>query len=304
MTTYAAIDIGTYSCGLIIYNSKNKKHINKSIKINFADKLVENEILDEYPIKKTLDALQKYNELIIQNNVDMINIVATHACRTASNTQEFIEKAEKIINNKINIISPTKEAELIYYSTNDIFTKKNENSHKRVVFDIGSGSTQIIIKETKNNTTIDTLYIGFGSYTLSKYFKNMNETKKIDLITRINNDIKKFFIKNELNRLCEVIGASGTISTIALKISPNINEPIHGKKFARKDILKICKQELHNKENIQNYFNYTGPLILYLIANNLKCENITVALRGIKEGLINVMLSKNEDLYEYFNITK
>lgn len=302
MTTYAAIDIGSYSCGLVIYNSKNNNFIKKSIKINFADKLVEQGVLCKNSVNKTIKALKTYKNLIIDNDVDIVSIVATHACRTASNTSDFIDLAEKTIENKINIISPTQEAELIYYSTNDIKPNKTE-TNKRVVFDIGSGSTQIIIKETISNITLDTLYIGFGSYTLAKYFTKMNETQKIEYITRINNDIYKFFIHNKLNEDIEVIGASGTISSVALKINKNSISK-HGDKILRDEVLAICKDELHNTNNKENFFNYTGPLILFLIANNLRCQKITIALRGIKEGLVNVMASKNEGLYEYFNIQK
>ena len=114
----ASIDIGTNSTHLLI------AEINldlKSFSIKFTDKSTtrlgerdEEGNLTEESIKRVLLTLMRFKEYCKNNGVRQVITAATSAVREAPNGQEFINRVKDEIGIKIELISGSEEARLIY----------------------------------------------------------------------------------------------------------------------------------------------------------------------------------------------
>lgn len=71
---------------------------------------------------------------------ERIRVVATAALRIAENAQDFLQTAEHILGYPVNVISGEEEASLIYQGV----AHTTGGSDKRLVVDIGGGSTELV----------------------------------------------------------------------------------------------------------------------------------------------------------------
>lgn len=90
-----------------------------------------------------------------------LRIVATNALRQAKNGHEFIQKAAEILPKHIEIIAGREEARLIYLGVSHTMV----NSGRRLVIDIGGGSTELIIGEEFEPIHTESLQMGCVAFT-------------------------------------------------------------------------------------------------------------------------------------------
>jgi len=89
-----------------------------------------------------IQTMQRFAELIRQNNVYEARAIATSALRNASNGQDFINDVKAKTGIGIEIIDGDQEAEFIYTGVKAASCLSRQNS---VIADIGGGSVEFII---------------------------------------------------------------------------------------------------------------------------------------------------------------
>lgn len=140
-----------------------------------------------------------------------VRIVGTHALRVAKNTSEFLKQAEKILPYPIEIISGHEEARLIFMG----MEHTQPQTGRKLVIDIGGGSTELIIGENFSPQLIDSRNMGclnFGNL----FFKH-------GIISPDNFQRARLFAEQKLEKLASqyrthgwdvALGASGTIKAV------------------------------------------------------------------------------------------
>jgi exopolyphosphatase/pppGpp-phosphohydrolase len=101
--------------------------------------------------------------------------VATNALRQAKNGHEFIQKAAEILPKPIEIIAGREEARLIYLGVSHTMA----NSGRRLVIDIGGGSTELIIGEEFEPIHTESLQMGCVALYQSLILSMVKLTKKV-----------------------------------------------------------------------------------------------------------------------------
>ena len=142
----AAIDMGSNSFHLAIArvdHGEVKKVASMSEKVQLAAGLDENKNLTEAAQQRGLACLSRFVGRLGSVQPNRLRIVATNALRQAKNGHEFIQKAAEILPKHIEIIAGREEARLIYLGVSHTMV----NSGRRLVIDIGGGSTELIIGE-------------------------------------------------------------------------------------------------------------------------------------------------------------
>ena len=140
----AAIDIGSNSFHLAIArldHGEVRKVVSLSEKVQLAAGLDENNILGAAAERRGLDCLSRFVARLDSVSPNRIRVVATNALRQAKNANDFITRANKILPKPIEVIAGREEARLIYLGV----SHTNASSDKRLVIDIGGGSTEFII---------------------------------------------------------------------------------------------------------------------------------------------------------------
>ena len=172
----AAIDIGSNSFHLAIArldHGEVRKVVSMSEKVQLAAGLDEHNILGAEAAQRGLDCLSRFVARIDSVPPERVRIVATNALRQAKNANDFIKRANAILPKPIEIIAGREEARLIHLGV----AHTNASSDKRLVIDIGGGSTEFIIGQGFEPLLTESLQMGCVAFT-KKFFADGQITEK------------------------------------------------------------------------------------------------------------------------------
>ena len=171
----ASLDLGSNSFHLLLARKiKGELSIIKRLgeKVQLAAGLSIHNRLSEEAQQRGLECLKLMAPFLQGLNENQVTLVATNTLRAAHNAKEFIDRAEAILGLPIEIIAGREEARLIYVG---VVNSNPKIAEKRLVIDIGGGSTEFIIGEGSEATLLESLHMGCVSYT-SRYFTKKNIT--------------------------------------------------------------------------------------------------------------------------------
>ncbi|MGH1329584.1 MAG: Ppx/GppA phosphatase family protein [Paracoccaceae bacterium] len=141
---YAALDLGTNSCRMLIAQPKgNQLHVvdsfSKSVQLGAG--LEATGRLSRASMARTVQALRVCRKKLEKHEVTRMRLVATEACRRARNAGDFIRYVHRETGLKLDIIEPEEEARLAVISCAPLVSTKTE---QLLVVDIGGGSTELV----------------------------------------------------------------------------------------------------------------------------------------------------------------
>ncbi|MDU8913112.1 Ppx/GppA phosphatase family protein [Aestuariicoccus sp. MJ-SS9] len=141
---YAALDLGTNSCRMLIAQPKGSQfHVvdsfSKSVQLGYG--LERTGRLSRGSMGRTVAALRVCQQKIRRHNVHRMRLVATEACRRAKNAAEFIRQIKRETGLSLEIIQPEEEARLAVISCAPLVSTQTD---QLLVVDIGGGSTELV----------------------------------------------------------------------------------------------------------------------------------------------------------------
>ena len=113
-----------------------------------------------------LEAIAKFGERLRGFPRAAVRAVGTNTLRVAKNSPQFLREARAALGFPIEVISGREEARLIYLGVAHSLPK---SAQRRLVIDVGGGSTELIIGTGLEPQLTESLYMGCVSFTL-KYF--------------------------------------------------------------------------------------------------------------------------------------
>ena len=168
-STVAAVDLGSNSFRLQVARVEDDQlYPLDSLKdtVRLAAGLGEDRTLDQDTCNRALASLGRFGERLRGLPHDAVRAVGTNTFRIAKNAQEFLHQAEAALGFPIEIIAGREEARLIYLGVSHDLPASND---KRLVVDIGGGSTEFIIGTGLKPQQMESLYMGCVSYS-QRYF--------------------------------------------------------------------------------------------------------------------------------------
>lgn len=156
----AAVDLGSNSFRLHI-----GRHDGEAVAVvasareptRLAAGLDQNGFLTSAAMERATAALERLGEVLQQYPLDAVRAVATNTLRIAQNAADFLPAAEKALGYPIEIISGEEEARLIYLGIANQLATPGE---RRLVIDIGGGSTELILGRGKEIERAESIGIG------------------------------------------------------------------------------------------------------------------------------------------------
>lgn len=180
-TLLAAIDLGSNSFRLSIGRvvqldgvaqiypiDRLKEHV------RLAAGLGPDNVLDEDAVERAIETLKRFAERIEGFHPNRVRAVATNTLRIASNATELMPRLEAALGFPIEIISGQEEARLIFTG---ISHELPPSSCRRLMIDIGGGSTEVIIGREFSPLHLSSLHMGCVSYT-RRYFPDGRITEE------------------------------------------------------------------------------------------------------------------------------
>jgi len=192
--------------------------------VRLASHISEDGRLDKDAASRALACLQRFGQRLRDINARNVRVVGTNALRVARRKQAFLERAREALGFPIEIISGMEEARLIY---SGVAHNLPSEPGKRLVIDIGGGSTELIIGEQYEPLELESLQIGCVSLSQRYFAEGRLSPRRIErarLAARLELEpIQAAFLRRGWDR---AFGSSGTVRAIAdsiRQIDPSIN---------------------------------------------------------------------------------
>ena len=156
----AAVDLGSNSFRMHI--GKHEGDVIRVVKttrdpIRLAAGLDENGYLSAAAMQSAIDSLARFREILDGYSIYALRVVATNTIRIAKNAADFLPAAEAAIGCPIEIISGEEEGRLIYMGVSNSIAIPGE---RRLVMDIGGGSTEVILGRGHDIVKVESFSIG------------------------------------------------------------------------------------------------------------------------------------------------
>lgn len=239
--TVAAVDLGSNSFRLQVGRVVDDQiYPLDSLKepVRLASGLTPDKRLDKDAQTRALEALRRFGERLRGLDQGAVRAVATNALRVAKNAAEFLPEAEAALGFPIEIIAGREEARLIYIGASHSLPSA---SHKRLVVDIGGGSTEFIIGKRHQPQLMESLYMGCVSYSL-RFFPDRRIDKKRLREAQVAAAKEIELIAHEYQSLGwkEAVGSSGSARAIADVLELNGLNPNGDTGITREGLARLC----------------------------------------------------------------
>lgn len=212
----AAIDIGSNSIHMVLARvDQGEIRLLDRLgeKVQLAAGLDEQRNLDEAAMSRGLDCLRRFAQLIHGLPQGAVRIVATNALREARNRAVFIRRAEELLGHQVEVVSGREEARLIYLGVSHSLPKAEG---KRLVVDIGGGSTEFIVGERFDSLLRESQQMGCVSYS-KRFFGDgkLSLARYAQAYTAARLELMGF--EQAVRKLgwSEAVGSSGSIRAIS-----------------------------------------------------------------------------------------
>lgn len=171
----AAIDLGSNSFHMVIARIVNGAlQVLSRLKqrVYLAEGLNDQNELSEEAMERGLACLALFAERLQGFPAAQVTIVGTHSLREAVNAHEFLERAASVIPYPIEIISGHEEARLIFMGVEHTQPEKG----RKLVIDIGGGSTELVIGERFEPILIESRRMGCVSFS-RQFFRTVKSPR-------------------------------------------------------------------------------------------------------------------------------
>lgn len=160
-----------------------------------------------------LGCLRRFGQRLRDVPARNVRAVGTNTLRAAKNSAQFLPRFERALGHAIDVVPGREEARLSYLG---VCHTEPDAAGRRLVCDIGGGSTEITLGERFDPLLAECLYMGCVSWT-RRHFDGGRITRKRFREARIAARLEVQTIVRTFRALGweECLGASGTIRTIA-----------------------------------------------------------------------------------------
>jgi exopolyphosphatase / guanosine-5'-triphosphate,3'-diphosphate pyrophosphatase len=315
---YAAIDLGTNNCRLLIARQSDDGFaiIDAFSRIvRLGEGLSANGSISGPAMTRAIDALNICAEKIIRRRVTLSRAVATEACRQAANGIEFVSRVMKETGIVLDIISPGEEARL---ATMGCYQLLETGNGPALIFDIGGGSTELILVDDQRATPkiIDWESIPWGVVSLTEAVPHDSEDAdaRAAAYAMMRSHARsafsaargRFGISDQGQSNIRMLGTSGTVTTLGslfLNLPAYDRKQVDGMRVAAADMRALCGHlaGLSIGQRIQMPcvgreradLVVAGCAILEEICELWPASHMRVADRGIREGVLRQLMASS-----------
>ncbi|MDX1755195.1 MAG: exopolyphosphatase [Marinobacter sp.] len=304
----AAIDMGSNSFHMVVarlVHGEIRTLEKMGEKVQLGAGLDDRNRLTEEAQQRALACLSRFAQRLSGMPASAVQIVGTNALRVARNANEFIHRAEEVLGFPVEIIAGREEARLIYLGVSHTLS---DDAGRRLVIDIGGGSTEFIIGERFEARELESLHMGCVSFR-NRYFQDGRITRR-QLDRAITHAAQELLhIRHQYRKLgwSSAVGSSGSIKAIAnalaaLKIT-NGTLTYKAMKELRKRLVDMGHVDRLSEMGVRTERHSIFPAgfaILMAAFESLGIEEMSYADGALREGLLYDIVGRiqHEDVRE------
>lgn len=318
---YAALDLGTNNCRLLIATPTKPGHFRVvdafSRIVRLGEGLGRSGQLNANAMQRAIEALKVCGAKLKQKDIRSFRLIATEACRSAINGQDFLQRVFDETGLKLEVVDRQTEARL---AVSGCGTLVEHNTDAIVLFDIGGGSSEIALIDISHKrsphlaehiTAWTSLPVGV--VTLAERFggENVSVDDYEDMKKHVRELLSDFSDRFKLGDLAtgphfHLLGTSGTVTTLAglhLDLDRYDRKRIDGMWMKNEDVTRMTERLLswNLAERVANPcigqdradLVLAGCAILDAIREVWPSERLRVADRGLREGILTELMSRD-----------
>src|SRR6201994_4958988 len=311
---YAALDLGTNNCRLLIAcPTEDGFRVVDSFSriVRLGEGISATGCISEAAIERAISALSVCRDKIRTRKAKRLRLIATEACRAASNAEGFRDRVAAETGIRLEVIDRETEAALAVIGCSPLIDPKGRGA---ILFDIGGGSTELVrIERDPEPNAVPRIRawmsIPLGVVTLAEQFGGRDVTREsyARMVAEIAQHIAPFAAEHGQDlRDMHLLGTSGTVTTLAgihLKLVRYDRRRIDGVWMNDADIsatiaklLGMTYQERASNNCIsveRADLVLAGCAILDAIRNAFPLPRLRVADRGLREGMLVEMMRED-----------
>ena len=313
--TYGAVDLGTNNCRLLIARPTGDSFtiIDAFSRIvRLGEGLGASGRLSQDAMDRSVSALAVCADKLRRRHVSIARSVATEACRRAVNGREFIERVRTETEIALEIIPPQEEARLAVLGCHKLL---EPGDGPALIFDIGGGSTELVLVEPGEESPRIVAWWsapwGVVSLTESEGRAAIDGDDRLAAYARM-----KARATESFSRFAEILprdvpgirllGTSGTVTTLAsvhLALPSYDRRAVDGLHVPIGDMRRIstmiAELDFGGRSSLpcigaeRADLVVAGCAILEAILDIWPAENLGVADRGIREGILRSLMARD-----------
>jgi exopolyphosphatase/guanosine-5'-triphosphate,3'-diphosphate pyrophosphatase len=256
--------------------------------------------LDEDTQERALAAMARFGERLRGFAPTQVRVVGTNTLRVARNAPAFIAKAEELLGFPIEIIAGREEARLIYLGAAHSLPATRE---KRLVVDIGGGSTEFIIGSLYKAQVTESLPLGCVSYSM-RYFADgkLNKSNFHDATLAARNEVQRIIHEFPPGSWQLAVGTSGTAR--ALRDVLEINDysagdiTLAGMERLKDELIRfgsIKAVDMNGLKSDRTPVLPGGLAVMIAIFEELAIDKMIVADGALRDGVLYDLLGRKRE---------
>jgi exopolyphosphatase/guanosine-5'-triphosphate,3'-diphosphate pyrophosphatase len=306
--TLAAVDLGSNSFHLLVarMDGGTLQTIDRHKEmVRLGEGLTEDKYLREDVAERALECLRRMGQRLKDMPHERVRAVGTNTLRQIRPESHFLPRAEHALGHPIEVIAGREEARLIYLGVSHGLAIGDE---KRLVIDIGGGSTELIVGQGFTATLRESLHMGCVNMS-RRFFDN-------DKITAKQMDKAELYGALEVRPVRELFrqsgwatatGSSGTVKSIAAVVMAEgwsedgiTRGSLDLLRQAMLDIGKASALPFKGLSDERRPVFAGGAAVLRALFTSLDIEHMRVSDQALREGLIYEMVGRleHEDVRE------
>lgn len=321
---YAALDLGTNNCRLLIAIPQEKGRFRVidgfSKIVRLGEGLAHSGKLSDDAMDRAVEALKVCAMKLGNHDVRLKRLIATEACRQASNGDAFLKRVREETGLKLEVINRETEARLAAEGCGALMDKKADAG---VLFDIGGGSSELILVNRRqgnrsgrkriSDQIVAWTSLPVGVVTLAERYGGKTVTREVfkSMVREVRQMLENFEGRNELARIWKngrvhLLGTSGTVTTLAgihLKLARYDRRLVDGLWMSDKEI-DVVLESLLGMNYQQRAASpcigreradlvMAGCAILEAIRITWPARRLRVADRGLREGILTQLMDRD-----------
>ena len=301
----ATIDIGTNSVLLLVTESEGgalRPVLERATVTRLGEGVDRNRRLLEAACTRTLACLSDYAEQLRALGVSRLDAVGTSAMRDAAGGQEFVARATSVLGVAPRVIDGQEEARLTFAGA----LSGLPQTGKVTVFDIGGGSTEIIVGTSQASTRrIDaSVSLDIGSVRLFERHVR-SDPPTAEEMRNVQRDITRALAdapKPEVDAI--LVGVAGTVTQLAaleLELARYDATRVHGYTLTRAAVDRLAarlasldlaqRRVLPGMEPARADVLVVGSAIARAVLEWSGAAELVVSDRGVRWGLAEELAS-------------
>ena len=306
----ATIDIGTNSVLLLIAEERGgvlEPVLERASLTRLGEGVDRSRRLKGAACDRTLACLERYANDLREHGATILDVVGTSALRDAQGGPEFVLRAGDILGVPPRVIDGCEEARLTFEGA----LSGLPHAGKMTVFDIGGGSTEIIVGSRTNGARVISAAasLDVGSVRLFERHLHSDPPTRSQLL-RVEEDIARALRAAPTpDSDATLIGVAGTVTqlaALAFGLGHCDAARVHGRTLERDAVLRLAtelatltvaeRRSLPGMEPLRADVLVVGSAIARAVLHWSGAAELVVSDRGVRWGLAEELAASNRGL--------